>query len=84
MCLELLGRVLDKEGDGEGIAIVDIDGKARRISLALLTLEGTHVAPGDWILCHTGLAVRVVEENDARILRERRDEMRAALNDGEL
>lgn len=92
MCLEMLGRVLSMEGDDNGVpasdgttvergtATVDVDGVAQRVSLAVLDLEGTQVAPGDWVLCHTGLALRVLDETDARALKDRRNEMLAALD----
>lgn len=64
MCLSLAGRVLDVDADGHE-AVVDLDGSTRRISLAVLTLDGRTPAPGDWVLVHTGLAVDVLTEEDA-------------------
>lgn len=92
MCLEMLGHVLkirtvdsgtpsvDGLSVADRTAIVDVDGVARRVSLAVLDLEGTSVAPGDWILSHTGLAIRVVNETDARKLQNERNEMHAGLS----
>ena len=91
MCLEMLGQVLEISAGGngtpgveapaivDGTAIVNVDGVARRISLAVLEVEGTRVVPGDWVLCHTGLALRVLDQTDARKLQNERDEMHASL-----
>lgn len=62
MCLSLAGRVDLVEGEE---AVVDVDGRPRRISLALLLLEGVPVAPGDWVLVHTGLAVSLLDPAEA-------------------
>lgn len=64
----------------KGTAIVDVEGVARRVSLAVLNLEGTSVVPGDWILCHTGLALRVLTDTDARNLLMARNAMYASLS----
>ena len=92
MCLEMLGQVLEiKTADNETpnidaysvpnrTAIVSVNGDARQVSLAVLDLEDTNVRPGDWVLSHTGLALRVLDEADARRLQEEREEMYASLN----
>ena len=52
--------------DGAGReAVVDIDGVERRVSLAVLTLDGRTVEPGAWLLVHTGLAVETLDPADA-------------------
>ncbi len=92
MCLEMLGQVLEirtadhktSKSDSTHVldrtAIVNVDGVARLVSLAVLDLEDTNVGPGDWILSHTGLALRVLDEADARRLQEERKEMYASLS----
>ena len=45
--------------------MADVQGRARRVSLAVLDLEGTSVSPGDWVIVHTGFAVRRIEPDDA-------------------
>ncbi|HEX6418988.1 MAG TPA: HypC/HybG/HupF family hydrogenase formation chaperone [Acidimicrobiales bacterium] len=72
MCLSLAGRIDRIEGDG---AVVDVDGRPRRISLAVLLLEGTPVAPGDWVLVHTGLAVSLLDPAEAAEITRLRREM---------
>ncbi|HET6953974.1 MAG TPA: HypC/HybG/HupF family hydrogenase formation chaperone [Acidimicrobiales bacterium] len=71
MCLSLAGRIGRIEGEH---ALVQVDGRDRRVSLALLLLEGEPVAPGDWVLVHTGFAVaRLDPAEGAEIARMRRD-----------
>lgn len=65
MCLSLAGRVIEVDAEGRD-ALVDVDGRARRVSLAVLTLEGTAVTPGAWLLVHTGFAVEVLDEDTAQ------------------
>jgi hydrogenase assembly chaperone HypC/HupF len=64
MCLSMPARVLTVDGAGRE-AVVDIDGAERRVSLAVLTLEGRTVEPGAWLLVHTGLAVETLDPADA-------------------
>jgi hydrogenase expression/formation protein HypC len=65
MCIGLPGRVTTVDGEQ---AVIDVAGVARRISISLLLLEGTAVAPGDWVLASAGLAIRCVSEQEAHEL----------------
>ena len=64
MCVSTAARVLTVDRDGRE-AVVEIDGAERRVSLAVLTLDGRTVEPGAWLLVHTGLAVEMLEPGDA-------------------
>jgi hydrogenase assembly chaperone HypC/HupF len=64
MCLSMPARVLTVDGAGRE-AVVEIDGAERRVSLAVLTLDGRTVEPGVWLLVHTGLAVETLDPADA-------------------
>lgn len=75
MCLSLAGRISRIEGEQ---ALVDVDGRERRVSLALLVLEGEPVAPGDWVLVHTGFAVSLLDAADGNELARLRREMGAS------
>ncbi len=55
MCLTAPGRVLAIDGE---IALVDLDGRPRRASLALVQ----DVAVGDWVLVATGLVLEILDE----------------------
>ena len=71
MCLSLAGQISHIDGTD---ALVDVDGRARRVSLALLLLEGEPFAPGDWVLVHTGFAVsRLDPAEGAELARLRRE-----------
>lgn len=72
MCLSLAGRISRIDGER---ALVDVDGRDRQVSLALLLLEGEPVAPGDWVLVHTGLAVSRLDAAEGAELSRLRREM---------
>jgi hydrogenase maturation factor len=61
--------VLEVDATGE-TALVELRGARRRLSVALLTLEGMPVAPGDWVLASAGMAVAPLDADDAQELRE--------------
>jgi hydrogenase assembly chaperone HypC/HupF len=70
-------RVLEVDPRGEE-ALVEIRGKQRLISVALLTLEGRGVEVGDWVLASAGLAIELVDEGEAmelaQLMKTARDE----------
>lgn len=84
MCLDMIGQVQGLETSagadgGVGAAVIDVDGHRKRVSLAILELEGVAVSVGDWLQAHTGLALRILEPGQAeRVLAERRTMYRAA------
>jgi hydrogenase expression/formation protein HypC len=64
MCLGIPGRVVELvEGFNNQLALVDVEGVARRINIGLLD-EGA-LEPGDWILIHMGMAMEKVEAQQA-------------------
>ncbi len=58
MCIGIPGLIISVEGAD---AVVDFAGTARPISL--LTLPDAQ--PGDWIIAHSGFAVKQLSEADA-------------------
>ncbi|MFN8034355.1 MAG: HypC/HybG/HupF family hydrogenase formation chaperone [Acidimicrobiia bacterium] len=76
MCLGVPGRVVELFGEHD--ARVDLDGTVRDVSLAVLTLDGRGVGPGDWVMCHTGFAVEVVDPAEAESIVALRHSMRQA------
>lgn len=52
VCLGVIARVRNLAGDGN--ALVDAEGRLQTVSL--LTLDRP-VAPGDWVLIHSGFAL---------------------------
>jgi hydrogenase expression/formation protein HypC len=65
MCLTNVGQVLSVD-DVHGTAIVATGRRQSEISLAPLVLDDQAVTVGDWVLVHTGLAVTVLDEHEAR------------------
>lgn len=78
MCLENVARVVELPGGQDGIAVVETAGSLRQVSLALLMFDGVSVSPGDWLLCHTGLATRLLAADEARELVRLQEEVRMA------
>ena len=68
MCIERVGQVVDAEGSDSGVVIADVGGVYRRISTALLVLDGIEVVRGDWLRIHVGMAVEVLADEAARDL----------------
>jgi hydrogenase assembly chaperone HypC/HupF len=66
MCLSEVGRVMEVHAGGA--AIVDVDGRERRVSLIALTFDGAAPKRGDWLLLHTGFAIEVLGEAEAHDL----------------
>jgi hydrogenase expression/formation protein HypC len=67
VCTSLVGRII--ELDDEQATIDTGDGR-RRVSLAVLLLEGRTVERGDHVLVHTGFAMRVLDPDEAAELAE--------------
>ncbi|MCF7920541.1 MAG: HypC/HybG/HupF family hydrogenase formation chaperone [Candidatus Cloacimonetes bacterium] len=59
MCLAIPGKLLSRE---EETGIVDLGGISQSISL-IFTPE---VKIGDWVIIHTGFALNIITESDAR------------------
>lgn len=64
MCMSDAAQIIEVSHDGAE-AIARIRGAPRSISLALLTLEGTPVGAGDWVLTNLGLAIGQLDESEA-------------------
>lgn len=75
MCLSAAGRIVSIDADRHE-AVVDVDGMTRAVSLAVLTLEGRALAPGDWVMVHTGFALEVLDEASVTDLLALREQMR--------
>ena len=59
MCLAVPGKVLSVEGEQ---AEVDLNGAIYSASLQL----SEPVAPGDWVIVHSGFVLNKIDEADAR------------------
>jgi hydrogenase assembly chaperone HypC/HupF len=59
MCLGIPGRVVEMvPGFGDQLALVEVDGTARRVNFGLLDEAP---APGQWVLIHMGFAVELTD-----------------------
>ncbi len=61
MCLAVPAKVLELRDDN--MALVDISGTQREISL--MVLDGD-AAPGDYVLIHVGYAIEKIDEEEAQ------------------
>ena len=63
MCLGIPGQVVEIVDETFQIAKVDVSGVKRGVNIALLAEEG--VVPGDWVLINAGLAIRLLQADEA-------------------
>lgn len=61
MCLGELAEVLQLTGDSAAL----VRSEARTVTVSLLTLDDA-VAPGDWVVCHSGFALSRLTLEEAR------------------
>jgi hydrogenase expression/formation protein HypC len=61
MCIAFPGKILSIAVNG--LAVVDIGGVRREVSLDLLADE---VKPGDYLISHAGYAIQRIDEDAAR------------------
>jgi hydrogenase expression/formation protein HypC len=81
MCREWVARVA--RVDADGTATVDVAGRLHRVSLAVLDVEGVPVAPDDWVIVHTGLAIERLTPAAAAALRRDQHEATGRIRDDE-
>lgn len=63
MCLGIPGRVVEMlPGYGDQLALVEVDGAARKVNIGLLDEPP---APGQWVLIHMGFAVELTDADGA-------------------
>ena len=66
MCLGIPGTVIEIVERDAGLALVDISGVRREVSIALIDEPTAPVEIGDWVLIHVGFALARIDEEDAR------------------
>jgi hydrogenase expression/formation protein HypC len=59
MCLAIPSRIVRIN---DGMAVIDVDGVRREVSLLLL--EDARV--GEWVIVHAGFAIQTIDEEAAR------------------
>ena len=66
MCLGIPGRVVEVlDGYAGQLALVDVQGAARRINLGMLEPDDQQVGSGDWVLIHMGFAIERIDQAGA-------------------
>ena len=68
MCLAVPGRVISRSGEE---LVVDFQGSRMAVS-GLMTPQAR---PGDWVLVHAGFAITQLDEQQARLTWDYRNEM---------
>lgn len=74
MCLGELVQVREIRPDGRALAQGGPQGDGREVEISLLLLDEP-VLPGDWLLVHSGIALSLVDEDDARTALALRSEL---------
>jgi hydrogenase assembly chaperone HypC/HupF len=63
MCLGIPGQVVEMvPGYGDQLALVEVEGVARRVNIGLLDAAPE---PGQWVLIHMGFAVELTDADGA-------------------
>jgi hydrogenase expression/formation protein HypC len=65
MCLGIPGQVVEIVDPEQHIAVVDVSGVRRAISVRLLSEQDLSV--GDWVLVHVGFAMARIDEHEATL-----------------
>jgi hydrogenase expression/formation protein HypC len=64
MCLAIPAQVCERIQENTSLALVDVLGVRRRISLELLADDPPQI--GDWVLVHVGFAMSKISDEQAR------------------
>jgi hydrogenase expression/formation protein HypC len=65
MCLGIPGQVVEIIDPEQHIAVVDVSGVRRAISVRLLAEQNLQV--NDWVLVHVGFAMALIDEREATL-----------------
>lgn len=66
MCLGIPGQVVEVlDGYAGQLALVDVQGAARKINLGMLDPDDPQVGPGEWVLIHLGFAIERIDQAGA-------------------
>ena len=64
MCLGVPGQVVKRLEDPPHLAEVEVAGIKRNVNIGLVEPDG--VKPGDWVLIHMGIAMSIMDPEEAR------------------
>ena len=77
MCIGVPGQLVEIQNDELRLALVEVGGDRRSVSLAMLADE--EVEAGNWLLVHMGFALARIDEQEARRIVDSRIEMSSEL-----
>lgn len=67
MCLGTPGRITEIVDAAAARALVDVSGRGpTEVSIAMLQAGGDLPAVGDWVVVHVGLAMSIIDEDEAK------------------
>ncbi len=64
MCLGIPGQVVELLEDQPHLGLVDVAGIKRNVNIGPVERDG--VKPGDWVLIHMGIAMSIMDPEEAR------------------
>ena len=65
MCLAIPGQVVEVTDEEHRLALIEVAGVRRTVSIGLLDTETDSAGPGDWVLIHVGFALSKIDEEEA-------------------
>lgn len=65
MCLGIPGQITSITDEARQMAIADVSGVRREVSLAPVATEPLGSLVGEWVLIHVGFAMAVLDEDEA-------------------
>ncbi len=63
MCVGIPARVVEILSDERKMAVVEVEGVRREVSIVVIADEGVTV--GSWVLLHVGFAMSIIDEEEA-------------------
>lgn len=63
MCLGIPAQVVEILPDERKMAVVEVEGVRRDVSIVVVADEGVEV--GSWVLVHVGFAMSIIDEEEA-------------------
>ena len=65
MCLGIPGQIVSVTDDTRQMAMADVSGVQREVSLAPVADRPLAELEGEWVLIHVGFAMAVIDEDEA-------------------
>lgn len=65
MCLGIPGQIVEITDPDRQMAMADVSGVRREVSLAPVATDGLEPLVGAWVLIHVGFAMAVIDEREA-------------------